>query len=137
MKKVDIKSIVIPNRSRSGNYPTGSTVTPSGGGSNSTIINQGGGVDLTQARKEFLSKKTSDEAKGIINFLKGIKIAGRNISNLLQKNSEEEITDEAIMSAARVILEIGNAIGKLDNKFLRKDQSDSTNFLLKLLGGAE
>lgn len=137
MKKVDIKSIVIPNRSRSGNYPTGSTVTPSGGGSNSTIINQGSGVDLTQARKEFLSKKTSDEAKGIINFLKGIKIAGRNISNLLQKNSEEEITDEAIMSAARVILEIGNAIGKLDNKFLRKDQSDSTNFLLKLLGGAE
>lgn len=137
MKKVDIKSIVIPNRSRSGNYPTGSTVTPSGGGSNSTIINQGGGVDLTQARKEFLSKKTSDEAKGIINFLKGIKIAGRNISNLLQKNSEEEITDEAIMSAARVILEIGNAIGKLDNKFLRKDQSDSTNFLLQLLGGAE
>lgn len=69
--------------------------------------------------------------------MKGIKIAGRNISNLLQKNSEEEITDEAIMSAARVILEIGNAIGKLDNKFLRKDQSDSTNFLLKLLGGAE
>lgn len=137
MKKVDIKSIVIPNRSRSGNYPTGSTVTPSGGGSNSTIINQGGGVDLTQARKEFLSKKTSDEAKGIINFLKGIKIAGRNISNLLQKNSEEKITDEAIMSAARVILEIGNAIGKLDNKFLRKDQSDSTNFLLQLLGGAE
>lgn len=137
MKKVDIKSIVIPNRSRSGNYPTGSTVTPSGGGSNSTIINQGGGVDLTQARKEFLSKKTSDEAKGIINFLKGIKIAGRNISNLLQKNSEEEITDEAIMSAARVILEIGNAIGKLDNKFLRKDQSDATNFLLRLLGGAE
>lgn len=69
--------------------------------------------------------------------MKGIKIAGRNISNLLQKNSEEEITDEAIMSAARVILEIGNAIGKLDNKFLRKDQSDSTNFLLQLLGGAE
>ena len=69
--------------------------------------------------------------------MKGIKIAGRNISNLLQKNSEEEITDEAIMSAARVILEIGNAIGKLDNKFLRKDQSDSTNFLLQLWGGAE
>lgn len=137
MKKVDIKSIVIPNRSRSGNYPTGSTVTPSGGGSNSTIINQGGGVDLTQARKEFLSKKTSDEAKGIINFLKGIKIAGKSISDLLQESSEGEITDEAIMSAARVILEISNAVGKLDNKFLRKDQSDGTSFLLKLLGGAE
>lgn len=137
MKKVDIKSIVIPNRSRSGNYPTGSTVTPSGGGSNSTIINQGGGVDLTQARKEFLSKKTSDEAKGIINFLKGIKIAGKSISDLFQESSEGEITDEAIMSAARVILEISNAVGKLDNKFLRKDQSDGTSFLLKLLGGAE
>lgn len=68
MKKVDIKSIVIPNRSRSGNYPTGSTVTPSGGGSNSTIINQGGGVDLTQARKEFLSKKHLMRLKALLIF---------------------------------------------------------------------
>lgn len=133
MKQVDIKTQVIPNKPRSGNYPIGSTVVSIGnsGSSSTTVISQGGGVDLAQARKEFLSKKTSDEAKGIINFLKGIKIAGKSISDLLQESSEGEITDEAIMSAARVILEISNAVGKLDNKFLRKDQSDSTNFLLK------
>ena len=37
MKQVDIRSIIIPNRPRSGNYPTGTTVTPGGGGSNATI----------------------------------------------------------------------------------------------------
>lgn len=37
MKQVSIRNIVIPSRSRSGNYPTGSTVIPGGGGSNATI----------------------------------------------------------------------------------------------------
>lgn len=136
MKQVDIKSIIIPNRPRSGNYPTGSTVIPGGDGSNTTIINQGGGIDLTQARKEFLSKKTSDEAKGVINFLKGIKISGKSISDLLQEKSTESISDEAIMTAARVLLEITNAIKQLDKRFLRKDEPDLTDFLLSLHGGA-
>lgn len=37
MKQVDIRSIIIPSRSRSGNYPTGSTVTPGGGGSSTPV----------------------------------------------------------------------------------------------------
>lgn len=37
MKQVDIRSIIIPSRSRSGNYPTGSTVTPCGGGSSTPV----------------------------------------------------------------------------------------------------
>lgn len=37
MKQVSIRNIVIPSRSRSGNYPTGSTVIPGGVGSNATI----------------------------------------------------------------------------------------------------
>lgn len=135
MKQVDIKSIIIPNRPRSGNYPTGSTVIPGGDGSNTTIINQGGGIDLTQARKEFLSKKTSDTANGIIDFLKGIKIAGKKISELLQKDSTNEISDEAIMTAARTLKEIVDAIKPLDSRFLRKDKEDATQYLLKLLGG--
>lgn len=37
MKQVSTRNIVIPSRSRSGNYPTGSTVISGGGGSNATI----------------------------------------------------------------------------------------------------
>lgn len=136
MKQVDIRSIIIPNRPRSGNYPTGTTVTP-GGGSNSTVINQGGGVDLTQARKEFLSKKTFDTANGTIDFLKGLMISGRMISELLQEDSSGDMSDEAIMSAAKVLLEITNAVRPLDSKFLRKDQGDSTKYLIKFLKGIE
>ena len=54
MKQVDIRTRTVPNRPRSGNYPTGSTVSVGGGGSSSTIINEGGGMDLAEARKHFL-----------------------------------------------------------------------------------
>ena len=136
MKQVDIRSIIIPNRPRSGNYPTGSTVIPGGGGSNTTVINQGGGVDLTQARKEFLSKKSNDTAQGIINFLKGLKIAGDSINKIMKTGSQDEATDEAVMSAAKVIEELGKAVEVLDDKFLSKVHPDSTKFLLSLLAGA-
>lgn len=134
MKQVDIKSIVIPNKPRSGNYPVGSTVVGSGSGGNTTIVNQGG-VDLATLRQQFLSKKSDDTASGVINFLKGIKIASELIKSVLKENSEGEITDEAIMSALRVIKEIEDNNEKLKKIFLRKDQEDQTNYLLKLLGG--
>ncbi len=132
MKQVDIKSIIIPNRPRSGNYPTGSTVIPGGGGSSSTVINQGGGVDLTQARKEFLSKKSNDTAQGIIDFLKGVKISGDIINKILKAGSQDEASDEAMMTA----LKISEEIRKLEEKYIRKDIPDSTKFLLKFLAGA-
>ena len=135
MKQVDIRSIIIPNRPRSGNYPTGSTVIPGGGGSNTTVINQGGGVDLTQARKEFLSKKTADEAAGIINFRQGMKILNSLINLLIQENTEAEFTDNAIVSAARLAKELEKIGEGFDDKYLRKDQEDETQFLLRLLGG--
>lgn len=133
MKQVDIRNIVIPSRSRSGNYPTGSAAT-SGGGS-STIINQGGSVDLTQARKEFLSKKTADEAAGIINFRQGVKILNSLINLLIQENTEAEFTDNAIVSAARLAKELKGLGEGFDDKYLRKDQEDETQYLLRLLGG--
>lgn len=134
MKQVDIKSIVIPNKPRSGNYPVGSTVVGSGSGGNTTIVNQGG-VDLATLRQQFLSKKSDDTASGVINFLKGIKIASELIKSVLKENNEGEITDEAIMSALRVIKEIEDNNEKLKKIFLRKDQEDQTNYLIKLLGG--
>lgn len=135
MKQVDIKTRVIPNKPRSGNYPVGSTVIAGGGsGGNTTIVNQGG-VDLATLRQQFLSKKSDDTASGVITFLKGIKIASELIKSVLKENSEGEITDEAIMSALRVIKEIEDNNEKLKKIFLRKDQEDQTNYLLKLLGG--
>ena len=82
MKQVDIKSIVIPNKPRSGNYPVGSTVVAGGGsGGSTTIVNQGG-VDLATLRQQFLSKKSDDTSNGVITFLKGIKIAFRMLLSL-------------------------------------------------------
>ena len=136
MKQVDIKSIVIPNKPRSGNYPVGSTVVARGGsGGSTTIVNQGG-ADLATLRQLFLSKKTDDTASGIITFLKGIKIASSLIRSLLKKDDKGEITDEAIMSALRIIKEIEDNNEKLKNLFLRKDIPDSTKHILSLFGGA-
>ena len=135
MKQVDIKTRVIPNKPRSGNYPVGSTIVAGGGScGNTTIINQGG-ADLATLRQQFLSKKSDDTASGVITFLKGIKIASELIKSVLKENSEGEITDEAIMSALRVIKEIEDNNEKLKKIFLRKDQEDQTNYLIKLLGG--
>nr|DAL66954.1 MAG TPA: tail protein [Caudoviricetes sp.] len=137
MKQVDIKTRVIPNKPRSGNYPVGSTIVAGGGsGGNTTIINQGG-ADLATLRQQFLSKKSDDTASGIITFLKGIKIASSLISSLLKKDDKGEITDEAIMSALRIIKEIEDNNEYLKTIFLRKDQNDSTEYFLSLLGGAK
>lgn len=137
MKQVDIKTRVIPNKPRSGNYPVGSTIVAGGGsGGNTTIINQGG-ADLATLRQQFLSKKSDDTASGIITFLKGIKIASSLIRSLLKKDDKGEITDEAIMSALRIIKEIEDNNEYLKTIFLRKDQNDSTEYFLSLLGGAQ
>ena len=135
MKKIDIKTRVIPNKPRSGNYPVGSTVVKGGSsGGDTTIVNQGG-ADLSMLRQQFLSKKSDDTANGIIDFLKGLKIASSIIKSVLKKDDQEDLTDEAVMSALRVIQEIEDNNEDLKRIFLRKDQEDQTEFLLKLLGG--
>lgn len=55
MKQVDIRSIIIPSRSRSGNYPTGSTVTPGGGGS-STLVDLSPYMKLARWFENFEEK---------------------------------------------------------------------------------
>ena len=111
----------------------------------------GGGGDVTNAdhansaytldedtpvQNWFLSALNDDDAQGIINFLKGLKIAG-NLINRIVKQGDEDITytDEDVMSALRVMTEIENSEEKLKEIFLRKDVADSTKYLLSLLGG--
>lgn len=111
----------------------------------------GGGGDVTNAdhansaytldkdtpvQNWFLSALNDDDAQGIINFLKGLKIAG-NLINRIVKQGDEDVTytDEDVMSALRVMTEIENSAEKLKEIFLRKDVADSTKYLLSLLGG--
>ena len=60
MKQVDITTRTVPNRPRNDSYPIGSTVAIGAGGGSSTIINNGGGIDLAEARRHFLSKTSAD-----------------------------------------------------------------------------
>ena len=85
----------------------------------------------------FLSALNDDDAQGIINYLKGLKIAG-NLINRIVKQGDRDVTytDEDVMSALRVMTEIENSAEKLKEIFLRKDVADSTKFLLSMFAGA-
>ena len=85
----------------------------------------------------FLSALNDDDAQGIINYLKGLKIAG-NLINRIVKQGDKDVTytDEDVMSALCVITEIENSAEKLKEIFLRKDVADSTKFLLSMFAGA-
>ena len=136
MKQVDITTRTIPNRPRNDSYPIGSTVAIGAGGGSSTIINNGGGIDLAEARRHFLSKTNADTASGIIAFLQGLRLGSDLVDKLSKENTEGELTDTSVMSALRVLKEIANNNDELKKIFLRKDQEDTTNFLLSFLGGA-
>ena len=120
----------------------------SGGGGGG---NGGGGGDVTNADHAtsaytldkntpvldwFLSALNDDDAQGVINYLKGLKIAG-NLINRIVKQGDKDVTytDKDVMSALRVMTEIENSAEKLKEIFLRKDVADSTKYLLSLLGG--
>ena len=149
MRKVAIISSTAPAKPRSEKYPVGASVTRTGGGS--TII-QGGDIvkkddikSLTdknvmsslRALKEFISKVDDNEVSAIVDFLKGIKIDGNLINRLLLQNTATgEVKDTDVMSALRVLAEIATNNEELKKIFLRKDEIDSTNYLLGLLGGA-
>jgi hypothetical protein len=117
-----------------------------------TIIQGGGGGgDVTNAEHAnsaytldedtpvqnwFLSALNDDDAQGIINFLKGLKIAGNLVDRIVKQGDRDvTYTDEDVMSALRVMTEIENSAEKLKEIFLRKDVADSTKYLLSLLGG--
>ena len=68
----------------------------------------------------FLSALNDDDAQGIINFLKGLKIAGNLINRIVkQGNKDVTYTDEDVMSALRVMTEIENSAEKRKEIFLR------------------
>ena len=124
------------------NITLGGSGTGSGGGS-SNITNADHAKsaytldDDTPVLNWFLSALNNDDAQGIINFLKGLKIAG-NLINRIVKQGDKDVTytDEDVMSALRVMTEIENSAEKLKEIFVRKDVADSTKFLLSMFAGA-
>lgn len=107
-------------------------------GNNIFITGSGADIDAVKAEvmleiaKEFISKMKDDTAEGVINFLAGIRIANMLISGLLTLESSDEATDENIMSSARVIREIEDAIKELDDRYLSKIKDDRTPFKLNV-----
>ena len=141
--KSDIRIIsrVVP-RERDGKYVPRSVTIIQGGGSGGDVTNADHANSAytldenTPVQNWFLSALNDDDAQGIINFLKGLKIAG-NLINRIVKQGDKDVTytDEDVMSALRVMTEIENSAEKLKEIFVRKDKEDFTNFLLSLLGG--
>lgn len=139
---IRIISRVVP-RERDGKYvPRSVTIIQGGGGggdvTNADHANSAYTLDEdTPVQNWFLSALNDDEAQGIINFFKGLKIAG-NLINRIVKQGDRDVTytDEDVMSALRVMTEIEDSEEKLKEIFLRKDVADSTKFLLSMFAGA-
>ena len=139
---IRIISRVVP-RERDGKYvPRSVTIIQGGGGggdvTNADHANSAYTLDEdTPVQNWFLSALNDDDAQGIINFLKGLKIAG-NLINRIVKQGDKDVTytNEDVMSALRVMTEIENSAEKLKEIFLRKDVADSTKFLLSMFAGA-
>lgn len=142
--KSDIRIIsrVVP-RERDGKYvPRSVTIIQGGGGggdvTNADHANSAYTLDEdTPVQNWFLSALNDDDAQGIINFLKGLKIAGNLVDRIVKQGDKDvAYTDEDVMSALRVMTEIENSAEKLKEIFLRKDVADSTKFLLSMFAGA-
>lgn len=139
---IRIVSKVVP-RERDGMYVPRSVTIVQGGGSGGDVTNAEHANSAhtldedTPVQNWFLSALNDDEAQGIINFLKGLKIAGNLISRIVKKGDKDvSYTDEDVMSALRVMVEIKNSTEKLKEIFVRKDVADSTKFLLSMFAGA-
>lgn len=139
--KSDIRIIsrVVP-RERDGKYVPRSVTIIQGGGdvTNADHANSAYTLDEdTPVQNWFLSALNDDDAQGIINFLKGLKIAGNLVDRIVKQGDRDvTYTDEDVMSALRVMTEIENSAEKLKEIFLRKDVADSTKFLLSMFAGA-
>lgn len=82
------------------------------------------GVDLDTVlnaiKDKYLSKEKDDESKGIISFLKGVKIVGNLLDRIIKKDDNSSVDDQSVFTSARVMSELGAR----DGLFLRKDKDD-------------
>jgi hypothetical protein len=90
-----------------------------------TVTSGGGSSDIEELSDWFLSSVSDDEAKGVINFLKGIKISGHDLKRILGTEAEDEdITDDDILTGLFVL-----------DHFIRKDKPDTASEFITFLEG--
>ena len=90
-----------------------------------TVTSGGGSSDIEELSDWFLSSVSDDEAKGVINFLKGIKISGHDLKRILGTEAEDEdITDDDILTGLFVL-----------DHFIRKDKPDTAGEFITFLKG--
>lgn len=90
-----------------------------------TVTSGGGSSDIEELSDWFLSSVSDDEAKGVINFLKGIKICGHDLKRILGTEAEDEdITDDDILTGLFVL-----------DHFIRKDKPDTAGEFITFLKG--
>lgn len=90
-----------------------------------TVTSGGGSSDIEELSDWFLSSVSDDKAKGVINFLKGIKISGHDLKRILGTEAEDEdITDDDILTGLFVL-----------DHFIRKDKPDTADEFITFLKG--
>lgn len=85
--------------------------------------------DLTPdspAYNRFLRKDADDKAAGVVDFLKGLRLAGKALTGILTTGDTAGASEANVLSALRTLA-----------TFLRKDRPDTMPHLLKLLDGVE
>lgn len=85
--------------------------------------------DLTPdspAYNRFLRKDADDKAAGVVDFLKGLRLAGKALTGILTTGDTAGASEANVLSALRAL-----------STFLRKDRPDTMPHLLKLLDGLE
>lgn len=130
--KSDIRIIsrVVP-RDRDGKYvPRSVTIIQGGGGggdvTNADHANSAYTLDEdTPVFNWFISALNDDEAQGVINFLKGIKISGHDLKRIVGTKTEyDDIRDDDMLTGLFVI-----------DHFLRKDKPDTAKEFITFLKG--
>ena len=129
LKRVEIISTVVSREQSGKRVPTGNNIFITGRGADMDAVKA---EVMLEIAKEFISKVKDDTAEGVINFLAGIRVANMMISGLLTLEATDEATDENIMSSARVIREIEDAIKELDDRYLSKIKDDRTPYKLNV-----
>lgn len=145
MKKVSVISSTFPAKPRSEKYTVGATVVRSTGTGASSGGGTGGNTDIDivkendaksftdtnvlsalRALAEFISKKNDSEVKAVVDYLNGIKINGKPVTQIILKATKvEEIKDTDVMSALRVVSEIVSNNEELKKVFLSKVEADT------------
>lgn len=111
------------------NVTLGGTGTGSGGGGDVTNADHANSAytldEDTPVFNWFISALNDDEAQGVINFLKGIKISGHDLKRIVGTKTEyDDIRDDDMLTGLFVI-----------DHFLRKDKPDTAKEFITFLKG--